>query len=118
LHEAQPRRRIDHPQPTGVTFMKTKEKRQFIESIIQRLNDVVLPTWESPIIFPLSQKKTGFYVSLTKEEEFSCEIPWKEFASGVMESEIDVIERYLPLFEKLVKRMKKEVSAMEEFRSE
>lgn len=63
------------------------------------------PQWQDALIL-LCHDKDEIFISLTEEDEFDQRISWKQFEEMVVESDEDVMERFLPKFEALVEKMR------------
>lgn len=96
--------------------MNEKNKQELAEAIAKEVTETILqrleesgPTWQEPCIW--LSGKDQIFLSLTEEDEYDQYISWEKFADEILNQDTEIIERFLPKFEALLKKMRKAAEA-------
>jgi len=87
--------------------MKKSQKKQLQKQValmVEGCIEACGPHWAEPCVF-LSSSKAGLFISLTEENEYDVTMPWKKFEESVVQSDINLIAKYLSRFKSIVRKM-------------
>lgn len=88
----------------------TKLQKQYlvadIAELIDEWTEEYTPKKIEPFAFPCS-RRNGFWVIVSEQDDDSVFVPWKDFEKRVLDSDDDVLRKYLPRFQKLIRKMEK-----------
>ncbi len=83
-------------------------KEDVAEVVKNVLDNEMMPALDATPFVTIADEEDGIYVNAVEEDDegkYARIVPWGDFVEIVLASDQDLIDRYLPLFRDLVKRM-------------
>jgi hypothetical protein len=88
--------------------MDNKTKRRLAEEVANLCEDWIdscTPTWVKPRVWLDGGRKPGIFMHFADEERYDRLASWQEFEDSIMRDDGETLEKYLPLFKRLVAKM-------------
>lgn len=94
--------------------MKTKHRRKIRAEILRNLTAKIaevlfeaIPQKEDLLIILSKKNKSKMLFTITGGDEYDQHVSWRRFEDAIMDNDQEALDRYIPKFESLVRKMKR-----------